>query len=120
MIEFIKDRIKSLYYVFVGVWYLVRKEPPIVIHFSIILFFIFLGFQVGISKTEWVIQILCFGAVLTVESLNTAIEKVCDFIHPEHHKKIGIIKDVSAGAVGFTVSSVTIALGIIYYPYFFE
>lgn len=120
MIEFIKSRIKSLYYVFVGVWYLVRKEPPILIHLSIILFFTLLGFYVGISKMEWVTQLLCFGTVLTVESLNTAIEKICDFIHPDHHKKIGVIKDVSAGAVGFAVSAVTIALGIIYYPYFFE
>ena len=39
--------------------------------------------------------------VLTKGSLNTAIEKIADFIHPDHNKKIGFIKDISAGAVFF-------------------
>lgn len=119
MIEFIKGRIRSLYYVLVGVWYLIRKEPPILVHTSITLLFFFLGFYFEISTTEWIIQILCCGIVLTIESLNTAIEKICDFIHPEHHKTIGTIKDISAGAVGFAVGTATIVLAVIYYPYFF-
>ncbi|MDO5105462.1 diacylglycerol kinase family protein [Capnocytophaga sp.] len=119
MITFIKNRIRSLYYVLVGVWYLVRKEPPIFVHVFVTLFLFFLGFYFGISKTEWMIQILCCGSVLTIESLNTAIEKICDFIHPEYHKKIGVIKDISAGAVGFAVGTATIVLSILYYPHFF-
>ncbi|MEZ4792441.1 MAG: diacylglycerol kinase [Gelidibacter sp.] len=31
--------------------------------------------------------------------LNTAIEYIADFIHPELHKSIGRIKDIAAGAV---------------------
>ncbi|GIM49709.1 diacylglycerol kinase family protein [Capnocytophaga stomatis] len=119
MITFIKGRIRSLYYVLVGVWHLVCKEPPILVHTSVTLFFFFLGFYFEISRTEWMIQVLACGIVLTVESLNTAIEKICDFIHPDYHKKIGTIKDISAGAVGFAVGAATIALAILYYPYFF-
>lgn len=103
----------------VGVWHLMSKEAPIVVHISVTLLLTFLGFYVGITPTEWILQILCCGLVLTVESLNTAIEKICDFIHPDYHKKIGTIKDVSAGAVGFMVGAVTIALAIMYFPYFF-
>lgn len=119
VITFIKNRIKSLKYVFIGIGFLMYNESSIIIHIFVTLFFVFLGFYLSISKEEWLIQILCCGLVLTVESLNSAIEKICDFIHPDFHPKIGTIKDISAGAVGFIVSAVTIVLAIIYYPYFF-
>jgi diacylglycerol kinase len=35
---------------------------------------------------------------MSVEGLNTAIEKMADFIHPDH-QRIGFIKDIAAGAV---------------------
>jgi diacylglycerol kinase (ATP) len=51
-------------------------------------------------------QILGFGLILTAESLNTAVEKLCDFVHPEYHKKIGFVKDIASGAMTFAVISV--------------
>ena len=42
--------------------------------------------------------ILTIGLIMSLEGLNTAIEEIADFIHPEHHKKIGLIKDLAAGA----------------------
>lgn len=101
-------------------WYLIRTEAAIIVHIFTTLLLTFLGFYVGITPTEWMVQIIGCGLVLTVEGLNTAIEKSCDFIHPDYHKEIGNIKDVSAGAVGFMVGAVTIVLAIIYYPYFFN
>jgi len=59
-------------------------------------------------------QILAFGLVLSVESLNTAVEKVADFIHPEFHEKIGFIKDIAAGAVMFAALA-AIAVGLLIY-----
>lgn len=37
--------------------------------------------------------------LLAVELLNTAIEKLCDHVTPEHHPQIGIIKDLGSAAV---------------------
>jgi diacylglycerol kinase (ATP) len=77
------------------------------------------GFYFGITRIEWMIQILVFGLVLSIEGLNTAVEKVADFIHPEYHKRIGFIKDIAAGAVFFAALT-AIAIGcIIYFPYLF-
>jgi diacylglycerol kinase (ATP) len=42
------------------------------------------------------------GAVLlllAVELLNTAIEKLCDRLHPEQHGDIGYVKDLGSAAV---------------------
>lgn len=64
-------------------------------------------------------QTLGFGLILTAEGLNTAIEEIADFIHPDFHKKIGKIKDISAGAVTFAALTTMTILGIIYLPKIF-
>lgn len=74
------------------------------------------GFYFEISKTDWLFQTLAIGMVLSIEGLNTAVEKIADFIHPDFHHKIGFIKDIAAGAVLFAaLTAVAIGL-IIYYP----
>jgi len=52
--------------------------------------------------------------VLGIESLNTAVEKVADFVHPEYHERIGFIKDIAAGAVMFAALA-AIAVGLLIY-----
>jgi len=41
---------------------------------------------------------------------------MADFIHPEHHNKIGFIKDIAAGAVFIASISAIIVGVIIYFP----
>ena len=53
---------------------------------------------------------------LVAEALNTAIEKVADFIHPDYHEKIGFIKDIAAGGPAFAALASLIIAGIIYIP----
>lgn len=72
------------------------------------------GWYFEISRIEWMLQILAIGLVLSVESLNTAVEKIADFVHPNFHKKIGFIKDIAAGAVLFAAFA-AIAIGILIY-----
>lgn len=47
----------------------------------------------------WALFLLTSGCVLAVELINTAIEKLVDHIHPDHHATIKIVKDTLAGAV---------------------
>ncbi len=72
------------------------------------------GFLMHLSATEWLFQIMAIGLILVAESLNTAIEKMADFIHPEYHKQIGRIKDISAGAT-FFAAIIAIIIGLIIY-----
>ena len=64
-------------------------------------------------------QTLALGLVLSVESLNTAAEKIADFIHPDYHKRIGFIKDIAAGAVFFAAMAAITIWSIIYLPRLF-
>jgi diacylglycerol kinase (ATP) len=56
--------------------------------------------------------------ILVAESLNTGIEKLADFVHPDYHKEIGRIKDISAGAAFFAAIFAVIIGLIIYIPKF--
>ena len=115
---FVKGRIKSLKFAVKGVWLLITTEHSIMVQMAIAILITFVGWWMDISKTEWLFQILAIGLVLVAESLNTAIEKICDFIHPDYDERIGFIKDISAGAVTFAAIAAIIAGLIIYLPKF--
>lgn len=114
--NFIIERIKSIKFSFRGIWFLITTESSVKVQVFISFIVIFFGFYFQISATEWLIQTLIIGLVLVAESLNTGIEKLADFVHPEYHKKIGFIKDVSAGASGLAAIISLIIAGIIYIP----
>ncbi len=117
--SFIKNRIRSVGFAFRGALLLMRTEGSIKVQIFIALLVTAAGFYFDISATEWILQILAIALVLGVEGLNTAIEKIADFVQPDFDPKIGIIKDISAGAVMWVSIAATIVGLIIYLPKIF-
>ena len=116
--SFFTGRLKSISFALKGAYKLITTEHSIMIQFSIAILLVIAGFYFHISREEWMMQTLAFGLVLGIESLNTAVEKIADFIHPEFHERIGFIKDIAAGAVMFTaIASIVVGL-LIYAPKF--
>lgn len=72
---------------------------------------IILGFVFKITITEWSIILICIGVVLSLEMVNTAIERLVDLVEPNHHPKAGAIKDISAGAV-LVFSIISAVIGV--------
>jgi len=120
MLSFISTRLKRVLTAIKGMLLLIKTEASIQSHLLIFSFFIFLGFYVELDVNDWIKQIMIFGFIISIEALNTGIEKICDFINPDYSKKIGFIKDISAGAVSFAVIASLIAIVLIYYPYLFK
>lgn len=118
--SFIKGRLRSLKYTLSGAFLLIRTEHSIITQIAFGLVAVYFGFFFGITKTEWMFQVFGIGLVLTAESLNTAIEKLCDFVHPDYHKQIGLVKDIAAGAMTFAAGAALIIVAIIYYSYVAE
>lgn len=119
MKKFIINRIRSIGYAFKGAYLLLKNEASIQVQAAIAVLTTIAGFYFQISSTEWVIQLLTIALVMGAEGINTAIEETADFIHPEHHRKIGRIKDIAAGAV-FIVAAIAMVIGgIIYFPKIF-
>jgi diacylglycerol kinase (ATP) len=112
--SFFTGRLKSIGFAFKGAFKLITTEHSVMVQSTIAVLLIIAGFIFEISRVEWMMQLLAFGLVLGIESLNTAVEKLADFIHPEFHNKIGFIKDIAAGAVLFSAMA-AIAIGLLIY-----
>lgn len=116
---FFTGRLKSMVFAVKGAYKLITTEHSVMVQFSLGIVITIAGFIVGISKEEWLIQTLTIGLVLGIEGLNTAVEKIADFVHPDYHEKIGFIKDIAAGAVFFAAVTALIIGSIIYLPHLF-
>ena len=117
--SFFVNRLKSIGYAFNGALHLIKTESSIKIQVFIAIIVTIAGFYFEISKTEWLIQIAFIGLVMSLEAMNTAVEYISDFIHPDRHESIGKIKDIAAGAVFIAAISATIAAFVIYIPKIF-
>lgn len=115
--KFIVGRLDGGGYALKGAWLLLKTEPSIQVQTGVAILMIAMGFYFDISTTEWVFQLFAIGLVLSIEGLNTAIEAIADFVHPDFHDKIGFIKDIAAGAVFFAAITAIIIGAIIYIPY---
>ena len=57
------------------------------------------GLIIRLDYYEWLAFIICIAMVISSEILNTAIEKIGDYLNQEEDERIRIIKDLSGGAV---------------------
>ena len=117
--SFLRNRIRSVGVAMRGALLLIRTEGSIQIQIGIVVLITIAGFYYEISAFEWMMQVFAIGLVLGVEGLNTAIEKLSDYVQPKHDPKIGFIKDISAGAVMWVSVAASIIGLIIYVPKIF-
>jgi diacylglycerol kinase (ATP) len=109
-------RLKSMVFAAKGAFKLITTEHSVMVQSTLVVIMTFAGFYFEITREEWLFQIFAFGLVLSIEGLNTAVEKIADFVHPDFHEKIGFIKDIAAGAVFFAAITAINIGSIIYIP----
>lgn len=111
---------KSFLNAFRGIFFMLRSERNFQLEVFTFLINIFLIFYLKLSSFDTIfILIVCFG-VLAAEIFNTAIEKICDIIQPDFDKRIGFIKDISAGAVTLMAILSVIVGVLVYWKYLFN
>lgn len=118
--SYLGKRIRGGGYALKGAWILLKTEHSIQVQFLIALVVTAAGFYFNITKNEWMFQVLAIGLVFTAEGLNSAVEGIADFVHPDFHTKIGYIKDVAAGAVLFAALTAIVIAFFIYSPYIYS
>lgn len=69
------------------------------------------------TSVEIALLVLLGALLLAVETLNTAIEMLCDYVQPQRDPKIGKIKDVSAGATAVTEIGAAIIVIVLLWPH---
>ncbi|MGH2646675.1 MAG: diacylglycerol kinase family protein [Ginsengibacter sp.] len=108
--------LKSFSYAWQGIKYCFRSEK----NFRIELLLAFIAFLfaavLNIAATEWLVILFCSALVLSLEIINTSIERLSNIISISFHSAIKLVKDMAAGA-GFLVSLVSLIIAcIIFLP----
>ena len=111
---------KSLLYSIKGIFWMLKSERNFQLEVFALIINLFLIVYFKLNSTDVALILLVCFLVLIAETINTAIEKICDFLEPNFNKKIGLIKDIAAGAV-ILATLLSIITGILVYSnYFFN
>ncbi|MCJ2132040.1 diacylglycerol kinase [Methylobacterium sp. E-045] len=94
---------RALYLAFLNSWrglvFGARTERALRLELVLLVFGVPAALVMGTTLWIRVALLASLLLMLAAEFLNTAIEKLCDHLHPAHHARIGIVKDLaSAGA----------------------
>lgn len=104
--------IKSFGYAWQGVKYCFCYEKNFRVQLCIAIIAFTGGFYFRISSHEWLTILFCSTLVLSLEMINTTIEKLSNEVSQSFNSVIKQVKDVAAGAVLLS-SIVSFIVGII-------
>ncbi|MFC0270047.1 diacylglycerol kinase family protein [Metabacillus herbersteinensis] len=107
---------KSFLFAWNGIIRTVKHERNFQIHLFISLIILLSGSILSLSRIEWIILLFLIGGMLSLELMNTALERAVDLITKDYHPLAKAAKDAAAGAVlVYALLSVIIGL-IIFIP----
>jgi diacylglycerol kinase (ATP) len=104
--------VRSFGYAFEGLATIVRTQPNFWVHVAAACIALVLGVLLRLSEVELALIVLSIGLVLVVESVNTAVETMCDLISPGHDPLVKRAKDISAASV-LIAAVAALALGLL-------
>lgn len=109
--------IRSLSFAWQGIFQFFRRERNGQIQGVLAVLVIAAGIFFGISKMEWLAILGCTSLVISLEMLNSALEKLCNLYTADFHPAIKIIKDVAAAAVLWSAFFSLVMGCIVFLPY---
>ena len=104
--------IRSFYFAFVGIGYLLRTQRNARIEVAMGFIACAIAAWVHIDRVQWALIAFTIGLVLILEGLNTAIEMAIDLASPEIHPLAKHAKDLAAGMV-LIASIASVAVGLL-------
>ncbi|RFU61329.1 diacylglycerol kinase family protein [Bacillus sp. V59.32b] len=110
---------KSFVYAFQGIWGVVKSERNLKIHLSVAVVVIGAGWYFSVSRLEWLFLLSAIFGTITLEMINSAIERTVDLITGDIHPLAKQAKDIAAGSVlMYAIFAVMVGL-IIFLPKLF-
>ncbi|MDD2578228.1 MAG: diacylglycerol kinase family protein [Candidatus Dojkabacteria bacterium] len=103
-----------------GIKLIFKNERNFRIDLIVAIIVVILGFLFKISHTDWIAISLVISVVFVSETINSAIEALCDTVSLEYKVNIKYAKDVSAGAVLVSALVSVITGLIVFVPYIVE
>lgn len=112
-----KKQLRSFGYAWKGIRSCVGKEQNLSFHLITTVCVVTAGWCFCITRGEWIAIVLCISMVIAAELFNSAIERLVDFVSPQHHPVAGQVKDIAAGAVLVCALAAIVVGLIIFIPY---
>lgn len=109
--------VRSAYHAFSGLMWVAPRTPSLRLGIVVVIALAAFGVLLRMSDVEIAMLVLVGALLLAVETLNTAIEMLCDYVQPQHDPKIGKIKDVAAGATAVTEIGAAIVVAVVLWPH---
>lgn len=103
---------KSFLFAWHGIIRTIKYERNFQIHLFISLIILISGSIISLSRTEWIILLFLIGGMLSLELMNTALERAVDLITKDYHPLAKAAKDAAAGAV-FVYALLSVIIGLI-------
>ena len=111
---------KSVKHALEGIINTIGHERNMRIHIVIMFLVIIAGCIFQITIHHWIVCILLFALILSLELVNTAIEAIVDLCIQDIHPLAKKAKDAAAGAVLISAICSAIIGCIIFIPYLFS
>lgn len=111
-------RFKSFNYAITGVVFMLKTQHNAWLHAVATLLVIALAVYCDISDSDWRWLIVAMAMVWVAETLNTAVEYVCDVISPGYSEAVKHAKDISAGGVLIAAVAALLIGALTFWPYF--
>ena len=96
-----------------------QEEQSFRIQVGVALLVLSVAWYCRVTRIEWALLLFSLSAVLTVELINTAIERIADAFG-RTDQRIGLIKDLGAAAAGIIGLGTIAVLCAIFVPRFFS
>ena len=110
-----KKLIRSFGYAFRGIGWAIRTQRNLRIHLVATVYVLLFAWIARLSAVHFCLELLCCMLVISLELVNSALERICDGITGEQRVWIREAKDAAAGAVLIAaVGSVILALVIFF------
>jgi len=103
-----------------GICIALKEERNLKIHLLITFLVLILAYYFNIEKLDFIIILTMIVIVISLELMNTAIERTMDLINPSSNEQVGKIKDIAAGSVLITALVAAVVGFIIFIPYIYE
>lgn len=104
--------LRSVRFAVNGVYHFFRRERNGQIQGVIAVLAVLAGVVLGLTRMEWLVLLLCTAVVISLEMMNSAVERICNLYTTEFHPAIKIIKDVAAAAVLWS-ALIALIIGIV-------
>lgn len=111
-------RLKSFGYALQGIAFMLKTQHNAWLHGVATIGVIALAVYCDVSVSDWRWLIVAMGMVWVGETINTAVEYVCDVVSPDYNHAVKHAKDIAAGGVLIAAIAALVIGALTFWPYF--